>query len=282
MAKSQAANNVTYMQKFQEMITSLYYYMKHSAVRVAKLQEVLDAPLLKIKEKTDLDLAVVNPALEAARSQLDCLLREDGPHLSKFLREAGKSMQQYKGRIPTQKQNTDLAVSKLPLHEELLKHAEVADISQRVNVKFESVLYFVRRFDLVSVDRLDHLENEFVAYQVENIPEDILRSDRADVSWYKIGRIFNPVTSQPKFALLAMVMLTVLIILHSNADTERIFSIVRKVQTEFRPNLSRKTLEAICVQKLKLLSVEKKCYEAVYNKSVLMKCKSATYTKLHM
>ncbi|MGH0145837.1 UNVERIFIED_CONTAM: hypothetical protein FKN15_041785 [Acipenser sinensis] len=115
------------------MITSLYYYMKHSAVRVAKLQEVLDAPLLKIKEKTDLDLAVVNPALEAARSQLDCLLREDGPHLSKFLREAGKSMQQYKGRIPTQKQNTDLAVSSVTPVTSLL--LSLAGLSQEVLAK---------------------------------------------------------------------------------------------------------------------------------------------------
>ncbi|RXM33483.1 hypothetical protein EOD39_5412 [Acipenser ruthenus] len=53
LVTSQAANNVTYMQKFQEIITSLYYYVKHSTVHVAKLQEmqkVLDAPLLKIKE----------------------------------------------------------------------------------------------------------------------------------------------------------------------------------------------------------------------------------------
>ncbi|MGH0120158.1 UNVERIFIED_CONTAM: hypothetical protein FKN15_065919 [Acipenser sinensis] len=167
LVTNQAANNVNYMQKFQEMITSLYCYFKHSAVRVAKLQEmqeVLDAPLLKIKALHDVcwfsfcaaleavyrcweppavmleqqkdpkdsgilkniasfeflavmsmlmdvipiltqlnlifqkkDLAIVNPALEVARSQLDCFLREDGPHLSKFLREAGKSMQQYKG-----------------------------------------------------------------------------------------------------------------------------------------------------------------------------------------
>ncbi|XP_058882921.1 uncharacterized protein LOC117415022 [Acipenser ruthenus] len=165
LVTNQAANNVNYMQKFQEMITSLYCYFKHSAVCVAKLQEmqeVLDARLLKIKALHDVrwfsfcaaleavyrcweppavmleqqkdpkdilkniasfeflavmsmlmdvipiltqlnlifqktDLAIVNPALEVARSQLDCLLREDGAHLSKFLREAGKSMQQYKG-----------------------------------------------------------------------------------------------------------------------------------------------------------------------------------------
>ncbi|MGH0151746.1 UNVERIFIED_CONTAM: hypothetical protein FKN15_001673 [Acipenser sinensis] len=53
LVTSQAANNVTYMQKYQEIITSLYYYFKHLTVHVAKLQEmqeVLDAPLLKIKE----------------------------------------------------------------------------------------------------------------------------------------------------------------------------------------------------------------------------------------
>ncbi|KAJ8381380.1 hypothetical protein SKAU_G00021580 [Synaphobranchus kaupii] len=152
-----------------EIISGLYYYFKHSTLRVAKLKEmekVLHAPQLKMKEvhsvrwfsfyaalkalyrcweplavmleqqeepkgkgilknvasfkflgamsmlmdvipvltqlnlvfqKTDLDLVVVNPALEATKDQLRHLLTHDGTHALKFCGEAGETLKQYKG-----------------------------------------------------------------------------------------------------------------------------------------------------------------------------------------
>ncbi|KAJ8356676.1 hypothetical protein SKAU_G00194700 [Synaphobranchus kaupii] len=149
LVTSQAAEKIPYMLKFQEIISGLYYYFKHSTLHVAKLKEmekVLHAPQLKMKEvhsvrwfsfyaalealyrcweplavmleqqeepkgkgilkniasfkflgvmsmlmdvipvltqlnlvfqKTDLDLAVVNPALEATKDQLRHLLTHD-------------------------------------------------------------------------------------------------------------------------------------------------------------------------------------------------------------
>ena len=53
LATSQAAENVLYLKEFQEMLTSLYYYFKKSAVRNEKLreiQEVLNEPTLRCKE----------------------------------------------------------------------------------------------------------------------------------------------------------------------------------------------------------------------------------------
>ena len=60
---------------------------------------------------------------------------------------------------------------------------------------------------------------------------------------------------------LANLMLGILVIPHSNADSERIFSQVRKNRTETRPNLSVSTLSSLMVLKTYMTSMDKKCYE---------------------
>jgi hypothetical protein len=49
-------------------------------------------------------------------------------------------------------------------------------------------------------------------------------------------------------------MLGILVIPHSNADSERIFSQVRKNRTEIRPNLSVSTLSSLMVLKTYMTS----------------------------
>ena len=59
----------------------------------------------------------------------------------------------------------DYVITKLPLTDELLRNAMVANPRKRLDVAF-SVLYFARRFHLME-DRLDDLESEFAHYQVD-------------------------------------------------------------------------------------------------------------------
>ena len=50
---SQAAEKVKFLKEFQEMLTSMFYHFKKSALRTEKLkavQEVLNEPQLKYKE----------------------------------------------------------------------------------------------------------------------------------------------------------------------------------------------------------------------------------------
>ena len=67
---------------------------------------------------------------------------------------------------------------------------------------------------------------------------------------------------------------------HSNADCERIFSIVRKNNTEFRPSLGTKVLSSIVTQKISLAAHGNACYQQLANNQLLVKAKKATAAKL--
>ncbi|XP_077863952.1 zinc finger protein 862-like [Saccoglossus kowalevskii] len=56
LCTSQAAKSVTYLQKYSQILTDIYYYFSRSAVRtesVKEIQLILDDPLLKYKEVHD-------------------------------------------------------------------------------------------------------------------------------------------------------------------------------------------------------------------------------------
>ena len=88
------------------------------------------------------------------------------------------------------------------------------------------------------------------------------------------------IDGKPKFSELANLKLGVLVIPHSNADSERIFSQVRKNRTETRPNLSVSTLSSLMVLKTYMTSMDKKCYEHTYTTKQLKSAKLATYQVL--
>ena len=51
---------------------------------------------------------------------------------------------------------------------------------------------------------------------------------------------------------------------HFNADSERIFSLVRKNNTVFSPTLSTETLSALVVQKVYMISRGLVCHKAIF------------------
>lgn len=121
---------------------------------------------------------------------------------------------------------------------------------------------------------------EFSHYQIDSLNEQILSQERCDVSWHMIGML-NDHSDKPKYSNLAKAMLGILTIPHSNADSERAFSTVRKNRTDFRPSLSYKTLSRLCVQKSCLEATHTNCYEQKFSKEFLQKAKSATYESLN-
>ncbi|KAJ8033410.1 hypothetical protein HOLleu_23642 [Holothuria leucospilota] len=122
-----------------------------------------------------------------------------------------------------------------PCNDELLLNAKIVDIADRTQVKFSSVEYFVKHFDLVPKESMDQLESEFNQYQIDkNIVAN--KEIRIDQQWHSIGQIKDQATSEKKYPVLASVMKTVLLIFHSNADCERVFSVVKKNKTKQRAN----------------------------------------------
>lgn len=173
----------------------------------------------------------------------------------------------------------DYILKKFPLKEEILKHAEVADISARKTASSASVTFFAKKFSsILTEEELNLLETEFASYQFENFND--LSYERMDSGWHQISQIINPVSGQKKYIALPKLMLAVLLIPHSNAITERVFSIVRKNQTEFRPSLDLTVLNALLVEKVKCSSTKEKCFQRTFSEEQLKSAKKATKLSL--
>jgi hypothetical protein len=177
-------------------------------------------------------------------------------------------------------------MSKFPLDDPLLRHAaSFLNIENRKVAKFESVEYFIERFPCLlqnqnhesTVISKDVLELEFLKFQIDmKIPESIVKAERVDLAWHMISQLKDNTTGQYMYPGLSKVALGVLVLPHSNADSERVFSIVRKNRTEFRPNLSDAGLEGLIVQKVSASASGIKCFEHEYSHEYLRRAKSAT------
>lgn len=141
---------------------------------------------------------------------------------------------------------------------------------------------------------MDVLLDEFVEYQLlqdDDIPSDVwdkasivIDDDttyhRMDIVWHHISTLKAP-DSRLRFSRLSKVAMLVLIIPHSNAEEERVFSMVRKNKTAFRPALDPKgTLSSILT--IKLAHTEA-AHQFEPNKELLKTAKSATrvYNRAH-
>ena len=97
-----------------------------------------------------------------------------------------------------------------------------------------------------------------------------------DILWHGLEKLMD-VNGKSVFALLAKVAKLVLVLPHSTADEERIFSLVRKNKTAFRSNLSLDTtLPNILHCKVNCFS-HTKCYEFSPSPHVLKNAKHATW-----
>lgn len=118
------------------------------------------------------------------------------------------------------------------------------------------------------------LEIEFAKYQVDSLRE-IEGIERIDFIWDVISKIKDS-TGGLKYKILPKIMLSILTVAHSNAASERIFSVVRKNQTDFRPNLSVSTLEGLLIEKVDMFTTKEYCYQKTFAENELKKAKKCT------
>lgn len=170
-------------------------------------------------------------------------------------------------------------LKKFPYNDEMLYHARVADPNQRANVSFNSFKYFINQFPclLPESTTVNQLQSEFLMYQIDCLTPSILSEERIDVVWHLISQLRNAVTGQLKFGNIASVIKGILTIYHSNADCERMFSMVRKNKTEFRSSMSTGTLSDLMTHKTMMLAKSQQCYTVKHCDDVLKKAKSAAY-----
>ena len=104
---------------------------------------------------------------------------------------------------------------------------------------------------------------------------------RMDILWHYLSTLRDPDGSY-RFERLSAVTMLILVIPHSNAEEERVFSMVRKNKTAFRPSLDpERTLSSILTIKLACSGQPAHAYEPT--SEVLKNAKAATweYNKMH-
>ena len=141
------------------------------------------------------------------------------------------------------------------------------------------------------MEELSEEANDFVMMDEKEIPIEVLEAAgrdqsgagklRANIIWSYLNTMVRP-DGQKRFSKLSMVALLVLTIPHSNADEERVFSMIKKNKTWFRLSLDLdETLGSIITIKMELLNRGKGDYKLP--PSVLNQAKAATrlYNRAH-
>ena len=136
----------------------------------------------------------------------------------------------------------EYAVSHISFSDRLLKHAEVLQVENRETASFDSIIYFVERFPILKaklIGKMDMLYDQFTSYQL--LPNSVVNNQhQVDQTWCNLNQLRQK-DGVARFDLLFEVAKHILVLPHSNAEEERIFSTVSKNKTKFRATLSNKT-----------------------------------------
>ena len=121
---------------------------------------------------------------------------------------------------------------------------------------------------------IDDVEHEFRLFQATSIQDSILKR-RADEAWTEIGQLAT--AGRKLFHGLSTVMLGILLIFHSNADCERMFSLVTKNKTKYRASLSTDMLSSLVTRKVMMAAKNSVCHMEDYSDTLLRRAKSSSY-----
>lgn len=111
-------------------------------------------------------------------------------------------------------------------------------------------------------------------YREFAVDTDVDKSDKNTIKfWLNVKSMKSPMDDY-KYINLATLALHLLSIPSSNADSERVFNLVRRVKTEFRSNLLPETVSALVG--LHFNTPESCCEQSVFGTNLLDKAKSCT------
>ena len=127
-------------------------------------------------------------------------------------------------------------LAKFPFQDQVLHDLKILDPRKRTEVNRASVVRLANRFENCTHEELNDLVSEVNDYRLK--PNNQLpaanRDDGGalDQFWFLMGCISKPGDSSRKiFEQLAKLCKILLVLSHSNADPERLFSMVQKVET---------------------------------------------------
>ena len=177
----------------------------------------------------------------------------------------------------------------------LLQNCKFVDFDLRSTSSFDSVQRIVESFDTINrqllerPELLDTLEEELMEYQAivkgdvpQHIWDEAFVKDTSRSDHYRMDMVWGYL--RQRFPLLSEIALAILVVPHSNAADERVFSMIRKNKTEFRSRLDlSKSLNSVMRVKMNLLEQIQPCYYWKPDKELLKKCKSTCkeYNRAH-
>lgn len=147
------------------------------------------------------------------------------------------------------------------LFQQIISYFAVIELAERLNV-------------LVPPDVLMQELSDFTLAPASELPPFVYGETFLDQYWFDVADMSLP-TGRKRFVNLSEVALTALSLPHSNAEAERCFSLVRKIQTDYRTHLTNNSLQS-------LLSVNINrscsCYEVKVSPDLLRKAKKSCVT----
>ena len=154
------------------------------------------------------------------------------------------------------------------------------------NVTTAPVLRLARRFSVaVPPEALDAIEEETLDYMLlppSSLPSIVHEADKNEDLcgyWQQIGKIVKA-DGSVRFPHLTRLAQRLLALPVSNAETERVFSIMRKIVTDYRTQLDQRTLCALVSCKL---NSDCRCFELATPNGLLQQARTATmeYNRAH-
>ena len=193
------------------------------------------------------------------------------------------------------------AVKKLPFDDLFLNNARFLNFEKKEEYTFSAVEFFCSKYSKLlklTPAQMDTLQEEFTDYQLlskSDIPESVWKESlmfeeemegatkghhRMDMIWAYLTQMKNT-DSSLRFKLLSQIARLVLVIPHSNAGEERVFSLIRQNKTQNRSSLDANGTLASMIQ-IKLANSDP-CTKWEPSKALLKAAKGATkqYNDMH-
>ena len=177
-------------------------------------------------------------------------------------------------------------LAKFPFSDGTLKELAFLYPPDRSKTTITGLMHLAKRFTSFSVDDTDNLIMEYRDYracsdeQLPTVGSLDQGSAAIDHFWYEMAQLKSVTDlSCYRFGTLSLLAKCLLVLPHSNADPERLFSMVRKIETDQRKRLDPSTICAVLNAKI---NNDNPCYNNEYlvSPNFLASVKTATRRSL--
>lgn len=176
-------------------------------------------------------------------------------------------------------------ISKFPFTDITINDLRILDPEQHLQVSVTSVTRLLKRFNNNSIYDVDAVTMEFREYKSlpdSQLPQPVTRKSALEEFWTLMGELplLARESNAKRFDHLAGFCKNLLILPHSTADPERLFSILGKIDTSQRSNLQAGT---VCDLLSVKINVDQECYKSkeLFTPDLLYRAKTATKHSLN-